>query len=1476
MRVVLELGANTHPKPESYWELTDSELYKLTTYVEINGNNAKFYAGESHCMVLAGLIPEGTLLYESNCRANNLMATILCKQWEKLEFHSMTDWGGKDALWYYWDEWLDKSVGTNVNYFDTGGNGWYEYIMLPNNNVLDLTHSRGLNKQACYKALGEKHFNDIMNWFSQRAAEKQYSVTIYHFSDKPNDGQTLQHVIMWEEHEPQLNELTVTKEWLDGENTDKRSEIEVQLYTVKNGVETPVEGKILKLNQSNNWTGKFEGLPQKDNRNEMIYYTVKELNCPEGYISKVSEQVDGTVGSNSCTYTIINTLLTEVKVSKKWDDGNDADGIRPESIQVTLCDANGVPIGRTATLDESNNWTYTFKDLNKYDANNKEIKYTIKEQTVEGYTSTSTTSQDGNNTTITLTNKHTPEDKYIAITGKVWEDVPDGKSNEINGIFDSNELGLDGIKVILKDKDGKQFDETSTTTTNADGTYTIKLQYNNASKKEFENKLNTAYVEFSYDGLKYTTVKPSLEKNNASKSKEVYSGRESLDNKYSTIIPSSPTLNQVTETDKNIIATTQSVITSFNEYKAIAGNVDGDIIKNVNLGLFKREQPDISIESNISEVEVITNGEKNIYKYNTVVTDETDAEVKAQFQNKQSYTYRRPVNPADIQHLKESTNKDAMSVYVTYEVTLTNESTSLITQVNSIINCYDSRYVLESVTKDGNEVKYSKSNIYGQPENDFSEITLSGLDMKLNHNESSKLLLRYKVTTEAIEGLLNEDATLSNAVEIDSYTTYYGEDTLYAEQGKSGRTNKPYAGYDKDSHPGNAEIKLEEVDYTYTYTDSNGSKQTETYKNVKVLKSTKNLIEDKLSDGTIIKDMPEDDTDIAPSFLLHKEKINIKVKKEWVDEGNKDKRPTSIKVNLKNGETIVNTVTLNDANKWSYTFEKLPRYSIEGEIQYTVEEEPVEGYETQVTGSIAEGYVITNTLVPDKTILSGFVWEDKDAIDNDAERKGNGKYDEGENRVQNVKIELYEIVTEDAGTVKSKKVAEIYSGEDGSYNFEITEKGKTYFMKYTYGDNKEVLDNRVTKIANITIPVNARNYKSTIIADGNPIKTILEKDFATLNESELLWYNNENIAGYSIAVDNMKDRLAIEDLIYNNFHKNEDGTTYIKPENMSAYTKPFLVPQNADKEITTFNFGIIERPRENLVVEKTITYLKVTLANGQVLTEGDPRTQSLAYAKTMGFNQNVLEKQVLIELDAELIQGAELEVQYLVKVTNNNEIDYNYGAEENYTDIEISDNQPEYEYKEYIAKSSFANYYYYGKNEGLNVLDATIELADYLNEGLTYEESTNSWENIEADAIHIENNEQISDETWNDLKYNKYKIFKTSVTLAREQSYEQQFSTTKMLSNNDKNVFDNNVEIIKIDGKTARTIKEVGVEKEYKPGNYLPTSNNVEEQDDDRVRIIITPPTGIVTYIIYIVTAVAGLALIAFGITFIKKKVLIK
>ena len=92
-----------------------------------------------------------------------------------------------------------------------------------------------------------------------------------------------------------------------------------------------------------------------------IVYTVDETKVPDGYTkTKSGDAKTGFVIKNSH-----ETEDTAVKVTKKWADADDQDGIRPDSVKVQLY-ADGEPYEGQVTLDESNNWTKVWSELDKF------------------------------------------------------------------------------------------------------------------------------------------------------------------------------------------------------------------------------------------------------------------------------------------------------------------------------------------------------------------------------------------------------------------------------------------------------------------------------------------------------------------------------------------------------------------------------------------------------------------------------------------------------------------------------------------------------------------------------------------------------------------------------------------------------------------------------------------------------------------------------------------------------------------------------------------------------------------------------------------------------------------------------------------------------------------------------------------------------------------------------------------------------
>ena len=90
-------------------------------------------------------------------------------------------------------------------------------------------------------------------------------------------------------------------------------------------------------------------------------------------------------------------------------------------------------------------------------------------------------------------------------------------------------------------------------------------------------------------------------------------------------------------------------------------------------------------------------------------------------------------------------------------------------------------------------------------------------------------------------------------------------------------------------------------------------------------------------------------------------KTDISVTKTWV--GPKA-GPVTIHL-FANGTDTGTTLTLDDSNNWTGSFSNVRKYDQSGtEIQYTVTEDAVNGYDTTITGDQTTGFTITNTEQP--------------------------------------------------------------------------------------------------------------------------------------------------------------------------------------------------------------------------------------------------------------------------------------------------------------------------------------------------------------------------------------------------------------------------------------------------------------------------------------------------------------------------------
>ena len=230
---------------------------------------------------------------------------------------------------------------------------------------------------------------------------KGYTQTV----EATNPGQ----VVISNTHTPSKTKVQVTKKWDDANNQDglRPATITVRLY--KDGVATD---QTLELSEANQWQGTFENLDEKA-AGKTIHYTVKEENVPEGYTLSIDDKDPAhPVLTNKHEPTV-----TQVKVTKKWEDANNQDGLRPKEIQVQLY-AGDQEVGEKVVLSSDNKWTHTFTKLPEK-ANGEIIHYSVKEVVVpKGYTVTEESQEKGD---LVLTNTHTPSTVDIPVM-KIWAD----------------------------------------------------------------------------------------------------------------------------------------------------------------------------------------------------------------------------------------------------------------------------------------------------------------------------------------------------------------------------------------------------------------------------------------------------------------------------------------------------------------------------------------------------------------------------------------------------------------------------------------------------------------------------------------------------------------------------------------------------------------------------------------------------------------------------------------------------------------------------------------------------------------------------------------------------------------------------------------------------------------------------------------------------------------------------------------------
>lgn len=492
-----------------------------------------------------------------------------------------------------------------------------------------------------------------------------------------------------------------------------------------------------------------------------------------------------------------------------------------------------------------------------------------------------------------------------------------------------------------------------------------------------------------------------------------------------------------------------------------------------------------------------------------------------------------------------------------------------------------------------------------------------------------------------------------------------------------------------------------------------------------------------------------------------------------------------------------------------------------------------------------------------KRRLTGTVFEDAalaEKLKNDNERIGDGAYEDGDNLVNQVKVQL--ICTN--GDVEVK---EARTNDQGAYEFTDYIPGD-YTVKFTYGDYESLI-----AVQPNSEMYTGQDYKSTIYQESN--------------YSDTYWYNNNIDTKINDAKDDLTRREEVnkysEDLKYtnatvlNSTAQTDETTlrTLADKTNMNANTAQmsmeieYVGQENTEYSVRNIDFGIIERPRSDIYVEKTVSNLKLSTAgDGQTIFNSNQSVSNLTWKPNTRENRGLIQATV----DENLLHGATLELTFSIKVINTGETDYD---DETYYNTGIITD---------VNK--------------IVTLDPAV-VADYVSNNLSFDISKNSgWQEITDKTVLTSGDDPyikaVDENAFNGLQkvivstsdnpivQSDPLVPEKAKDKAGKQSETQSATVflTKVIasdgSTTDDTEYENTAEVIEsitTNGRRTYNADVVSI-----PGNY-----NLGEPDTAQSeRIAIVPPFGAADAVKYILIGIAIIGVLGVGIFLIKRKVLTK
>lgn len=904
----------------------------------------------------------------------------------------------------------------------------------------------------------------------------------------------------------------------------------------------------------------------------------------------------------------------------------------------------------------------------------------------------------------------------------------------------------------------------------------------------------------------------------------------------------------------------------------------------VNQGLWRRQEFDNALWKDAYRAVMKINNKTVVYKYDTRNDDEKYWDINVRMADYDSYYntgYNREIYRTDYEYSSKDLKHPGadLEIYVTYKITIRNQSQSIMNQVNEVVDYYDKDYtyrddlswvtyigdnkkntvkddeyynamVAEDVSKIANArpTKASTTSKYGKNthsdiEKNYKSVYVRGLeDKKLGTGETAYVYLTFQVNKENGKVILDDESSPKmNYAEVNGYTTYYGKGTELPN-GISKGPNDIAGLIDRDSNPGN-------------------------------------LIQSDLEDKDRYERNFEDDTDRAKAVrtVIDEDAVRKANGTVWEDERT-----------VKAGDSIVGDGIRQDKET-----------KVQG-VTVQLVEKTIDGkeYIWQETTTDEKGYYSFEKYIPGDYIIR-FYYGNNVAT---TKIKGNGDYTAGGQNDTSYNGQDFKSTTYQKGikqpnyTDKSNRYTGyknvITQNETGTYGYDI----------YTADSNKN----------NVSDAKDLWSVSNKFEISYKPGATVNERK-AIRGRQSVISYSNQNVTNHKAEVlaspyetplyngtkyNKNEMNALVNELIANTYMTAETGVIAVEFEYDRQQSEGQKVSNGSDKylngndvngkyELNNIDLGLAERPKAQLELDKSIANLKITLANGSVLFDvnkagdnviwKDHTEYNLAskkdskgkyneyYGKT-GKNRysyreevnNLVRKSdkglIQVTMDEELMHGATIEVNYKLKVTNVGEVDY--------------EGQKYY----YLADTS-------GANQVTTVANGVV---DYVANNLKFNgnhEANQKWTIIQNTSLipqkNVDNDANLVNRRLDDKVKQFNNIIQTdgfNKALKPGENAEKTLILTQLISTENKSddlTYSNMAEIAKISNTVGRRMAYSVV------GNQDPKESTAKEVDSSMAeRIIILPPFGN-THIFYMLGAIIAIIL-AGGIIFIIRKVLKK